>query len=84
MRSLLAIVTLIAGALAGPVNGPQFILTNDEQDATFQKPTELPKTFEHGHGTTETNKTIYMYLSQELRYDCGRIILVIVAHSVSY
>jgi hypothetical protein len=86
MRSLLAIFTLVAGALAAPADGPQLILTNGHQDAKLQG--SIVNTDVHSfeqaqdRGVIETNETIYTYLSQETRYAHGE---VSVGHySVSY
>jgi hypothetical protein len=72
MRSLLALVALVSGALAAPADGPQLILTNGDQDVTLQAESTVVNTdvhgFAQGHGVIETNETIYTYLSQETRY----------------
>jgi hypothetical protein len=85
MRSLLAIVALVTGALAAPADGPQLILTNGAQGVTPKESivnTDV-HSFAQSHGVIETNETIYTYLSQETRYAHTRplIIPVIIGHS---
>jgi len=75
MRSLLALLTLLPGALAAPVDDLQFVLGHAADgiqastglpqhkpivEADLNNPEEFP-------GVITTNKTIYTYLSQELR-----------------
>jgi hypothetical protein len=70
MRSLLAIVALVTGALAAPADGPQLILTNGDQDFTLQIESTVNAdvhSFMQDHGVIETNETIYTYLSQDTR-----------------